>query len=273
MPKAKPNPLQETAESWPFPKPPQIAGSLFKRGGALYVWLYRHYEDVLKAQSGPVFAWRDVAYEAGKMICNPHVFQPPTPAQTAATWKKVIASVAHSGHDREKYADIKFPGEGGAREFPQLPPAPEVPPSAARVMAAVRQRSGGRFSPVYRWMRANYAELRKSFEDGSPNWNAVAVALAEAGLTDRDGNPPIAGTVSQTWYRVVKAMERKPVSPHPSVRMIEPAAAPDPPSAPAQPSTGNAAEKIRAFREGLKAGKVRIPEPINPAKRKPDGET
>ena len=297
------DPPPETAVSWPFPKPARIAGSRFKRGGAVYVWLYRQYEALLKAQAEPGFAWREVAYEAGKGICSPDVFQPPTPAQVAATWKKVCASVRRCGYDFEKWAATVFPGDGAARDFPPLPPPPAPTPtsrSVAKIMAAARQQTDPRRSPVYRWMLSNYAELREALEQDSPNWGAVAVALDKGGLTDRDGNPPAPGTVAQTWYRVRRAVMRKaardaePARPPVAVQLLRPAAGraaepatgavspPSRPSPPRPPEPSQAASaamtveaRLRAFRAGLNAGKVRIPEPINPANPRgnADGET
>lgn len=256
----------------------------------MYIWLYRHYEALVKAQSEPGFAWRQVAYDAGKAVCSPRAFQPPTPGQVAATWRKVRASVRRSGYDAERWADTVFPGDGVARDFPPLPPAP-IPAarSAAKIVASARRQPGGRHSPVYEWMLTTYPELRDALEQGSPNWTAVALALEEEGLTDRDGNPPTPETVAQTWYRVRRAVTKaagrtEPARPPVAVQLLrsaasraaEPAAAAvSPPSRaapppPPEPSQTTGAEmtveaRLRAFRAGLNTGKVRIPEPINPA--------
>jgi hypothetical protein len=216
------DPPPETATSWPFPKPPRTEGPRRRRGGALYVWLYRRYEEILRTQAEPGFAWRDVAYRAGCDICSPKLFQPPTPAQTFAMWKKVSAGIRRFGYDPNYKADAALPGVGGSRPLlPPPPPDPPNPPPASHLLALARRRGDTRRSPILEWMLDSHAEVQQARADGRLSWTALADILAEAGLKDRDGNRPKASTVSQAWYRAETLAKRGQVKP--VARLFNPA--------------------------------------------------
>jgi len=170
----------------------------------------------------------------------------------------------------------------------------------AKVVAANRDR-GGRHSPLYRWMRSHHDALVAAFEMDGASWGVVTEMLTENGLTDGDGKQPAIRRAQKTWYRVkhdvaaarAKAeAKRKPPPALARVVATTPLPSPAPPdswrpgnravglSPPAAsdgtPAGGaSVAERLRAFRASLNEGKVRIPEPINPAKSrgKNDGET
>lgn len=274
-------PPPETPQSWPFEKPPrlQVGSPKFRRGGAVYIWLLLHYDAVTARLADPDFRWRDLAYEIGKAVCNPGRFQPPTPAMTAETWNRLCRDVQRIGYHPAKYADAVFPGAGTpAEDFPPLPPPPEPRPPAAsfaEVAATVRKVPNGRRSELSRWLirhRAEFAAvLAEDREFASPNWSAWAENLAAQGIVNRDGRAPTADAMRMAWKRIERqARGRQAPAPHSSVRMAEPAAGAVAPPAPALPGTdAEVTEKLRAFRASLNAGKVRIPEPVNP--RKPDG--
>jgi hypothetical protein len=165
----------------------------------------------------------------------------------------------------------------------------------AKIVAANRSH-GGRRSPLYRWMRARHDALAASLEIDGPAWIRVTEALREAGLTDGAGKPPTLSRVRTTWYHVKRDVaaartkaeaKRKPSVAVAPVVVTTPqssppdtwrpanrqAADPTPVAAVVSCDRGAAAsvsvdERLRAFRASLNTGKVRIPEPINPAKPK-----
>lgn len=171
----------------------------------------------------------------------------------------------------------------------------------AQLIAANRAK-GGRHSPLYCWMRTRHDSLAAAIEADGASWPTIAAMLAKAGLADGAGKPPTPERARKCWHQVrkdvaagrVKAeVKRKPIV---SVQIA--AATPLPSPTPADlwrrtlgqagaatvsaaPDTSALAasttveERLRAFRASLNEGKVRIPEPINPAKSrgKTDGET
>jgi len=153
----------------------------------------------------------------------------------------------------------------------------------ARVVAANREK-GGRHSPLYRWMRSHHDALAAAFETDGISWRAVTEMLAETGLTDGSGKPPAIRRAQKAWYQVKRdvaaARAKAEAKRKPCVSIPIAGAAPLPSPVPCEPgrpneqpsdtqptaATGAAAERLRAFRETLKAGRVRMPEPINPRK-------
>lgn len=85
-------------------------------------------------------------------------------------------------------------------------------PVLMRVVAAT-ERSKGRRSRLFRWMRQNYEPLRKAFSVNGPGWSEQIKVFTEAGLTDRNGNPPSYRTTRQTWYRVCRDVRSQSLSP------------------------------------------------------------
>jgi hypothetical protein len=158
-------------------------------------------------------------------------------------------------------------------------------------------------SPLFLWMRAHHDDLTAEFAANPPNWQQLAQVFSDQGLTDRTGKASSPAIARLTWYRVRQAVARaknaakhKPhVPPVPvAVTTLLPSSAPSDsqrpadrqivgpaPAAPVGSDVGAPAggttvdERLRAFRASLNTGKVRIPEPINPAKPrgKTDGDT
>lgn len=171
----------------------------------------------------------------------------------------------------------------------------------ARIVAANREK-GGRHSSLYRWMRSHHDALSAAFEADGASWRVVAEMLAGTGLTDGVGKQPAIRRLQKTWYRVKRDVavarakneaRRKSLPALASIVTATPVVSPAPPDPwrsgesqtassappvePAETAAGEAIveERLRAFRATLNAGKVRIPEPINPAKPRgtTDGQT
>lgn len=155
-------------------------------------------------------------------------------------------------------------------------------------------------SPLFLWMRANHDDLAAAFAANPPNWQQLSEIFRDERLTDRTGKPPSPAIARLTWYRVrqavakmeAEARRRSPATP-PVVGVTTPLPS-TAPTASSRPRVGSqavepppvaptdapavaitATERLRAFRARLNEGKVRIPEPINPAKSRgeTDGET
>jgi hypothetical protein len=172
-------------------------------------------------------------------------------------------------------------------------------------LVTANRAKGGRHSPLYRWMRARHDALAAALEADGASWPTIAAMLASSGLTDGAGKPPTPERARKCWHQVRKDVaaaraktdaRRKPppaLAPIVATTPLPSPALPDPlrptggqaagvvafasvasdTSAPATSATVE--ERLRAFRASLNEGKVRIPEPINPAKSrgKTDGET
>ena len=62
-------------------------------------------------------------------------------------------------------------------------------------------------SELYRWMLEHADDIEQAIAfAGRPNWPALARTFGEAGLTDRNGNPPNPEVARQTWFKVRKAL-------------------------------------------------------------------
>jgi hypothetical protein len=62
-------------------------------------------------------------------------------------------------------------------------------------------------SELYRWMLQHADDIEQAIAfAGRPNWPALARTFGEAGLTDRNGNPPNPEVARQTWFKVRKAL-------------------------------------------------------------------
>src|SRR5690242_10827700 len=62
-----------------------------------------------------------------------------------------------------------------------------------------------RSSPLHRWMRKNYEELKQAIED--VGWKRIAAGIVAMGLTDATGKPPSKRRCEQTFYRVKREKE------------------------------------------------------------------
>ena len=166
------------------------------------------------------------------------------------------------------------------------------------VREALRSNRRGH-SRLFLWMRAHHDDLAAEFAANPPNWQQLAQVFRDQGLTDRTDKAPSPAIARLTWYRVRQAVartkaeaKRNPTAAVAPIMVTTPLPSPAPPdpwrpadsqaSGPAPvtsagtPAVGaTVAERLRAFRASLNEGKVRIPEPINPAKSrgKNDGET
>ena len=61
-------------------------------------------------------------------------------------------------------------------------------------------------SELYRWMLEHADDLERAISVANrPNWPALARTFGEAGLTDRNGNPPNPEVTRQSWFKVRKA--------------------------------------------------------------------
>ena len=71
------------------------------------------------------------------------------------------------------------------------------------ILARAAAVSAARNPPTLaRWMQRNNKALAAGFADGPPDWYALVVAMAEAGVTRRDGSAYAADTARKTWSRV-----------------------------------------------------------------------
>src|SRR5215470_12811284 len=71
-------------------------------------------------------------------------------------------------------------------------------------------------SELYRWMLEHADDIERAISvAGRPNWPALARTFAEAGLTDRNGNPPNPEVARQTWFKVRKALAAQAALPSP----------------------------------------------------------
>ena len=70
--------------------------------------------------------------------------------------------------------------------------------------AAVRVRSS-----LVLWMRENHAAFAARVSGRVVDWPALAKLFADAGLTDRNGNPPKPEAARKSWQRVRKEVAGK----------------------------------------------------------------
>lgn len=90
------------------------------------------------------------------------------------------------------------------------------------------------FSPLYRWMTRQHAQLLREFGEFGPDWIEVAERCAAENIKDGSRRPPSPDTCRKTWWRVRTAIAAKakltgavqavkPTEPTmPVVRQIEP---------------------------------------------------
>jgi len=71
--------------------------------------------------------------------------------------------------------------------------------------------TAGRRSSLYRWMLDHFDEFRTTLaKAGRPNWDELAKAFGEGGLTDRVGRSPNGEGARQTWWLVRRAVAKQP---------------------------------------------------------------
>lgn len=88
---------------------------------------------------------------------------------------------------------------------------PKADPKLAKVLR-VSAKSRGRRSPLYLWMKQNFAELAAEFQENGPRWQARVKAMKAAGLVDWNRNAPTVRGAQQTWYRLCRDMEKAPAT-------------------------------------------------------------
>jgi len=91
-----------------------------------------------------------------------------------------------------------------------------------RVAAGLAKRPYGGRQDLYRFLRANMAELSAMFEELKPSWRTVAEELTNAGIIGASGDPPTRESVRKSWQRVCRDVEaegakRAPAAPPGSV--------------------------------------------------------
>jgi hypothetical protein len=77
----------------------------------------------------------------------------------------------------------------------------------AELRATVRERGGGRRSPLFQWMYRNHDALLEMLSEVRPNWPRVTAVLIECGFTGPDGRPLQPETVRKLWLRVRRRHE------------------------------------------------------------------
>lgn len=95
----------------------------------------------------------------------------------------------------------------------EVPPPGVADGQLSRVLSSL-EAGGNRRSPLYRWLHERHDALASGFERrrteglGGPNWAALVAEFAALGLTDGTGKAPTLRGAQQTWYRVVRDVER-----------------------------------------------------------------
>ena len=97
---------------------------------------------------------------------------------------------------------------------------------AARGALAKRilEKAQSRRSPLYRWLRENYADIATAMSLPRPSWTALAETAVEAGQVDDNGKPPNANSVRAAWIRVCRDLGK----PHSTRRRASTLAGPGP---------------------------------------------
>ena len=109
-------------------------------------------------------------------------------------------------------------------------------------------------SSMRAWMRENREAFAARLTDRIADWNVLAKMFADAGLTDRSGNPPKPETARKTWQRVRKEAIQKPSS-----RVRPPRAEAAKPAKSVEPAAGD--DLLRVMAEmSAKSGK--LPDPL-----------
>jgi hypothetical protein len=76
------------------------------------------------------------------------------------------------------------------------------PNMLAELKATLRERGGGRRSPLFQWMYRNHDTLLEMFSEVRPNWRQVAAVLTSRGFTATDGQPLQPESVRKLWHKV-----------------------------------------------------------------------
>jgi hypothetical protein len=76
------------------------------------------------------------------------------------------------------------------------------PNMLAELKATLRERGGGRRSPLFQWMYRNHDALLEMFSEVRPNWRQVAAVLTSRGFTAADGQPLQPESVRKLWHKV-----------------------------------------------------------------------
>jgi hypothetical protein len=78
----------------------------------------------------------------------------------------------------------------------------DEPNMLAELKATLRERGGGRRSPLFQWMYRNHDALLEMFSEVRPNWHRVTAVLTSRGFTATDGQPLQPESVRKLWHKV-----------------------------------------------------------------------
>ena len=78
----------------------------------------------------------------------------------------------------------------------------DEPDMLAELRATLRERGGGRRSPLFQWMYRNHDTLLEMFSEVRPNWRQVSAVLTSRGFTAADGQPLQSESVRKLWHKV-----------------------------------------------------------------------
>jgi hypothetical protein len=78
----------------------------------------------------------------------------------------------------------------------------DEPDMLAELRATLRERGGGRRSPLFQWMYRNHDTLLEMFSEVRPNWRQVSAVLTSRGFTAADGQPLQPESVRKLWHKV-----------------------------------------------------------------------
>jgi hypothetical protein len=122
------------------------------------------------------------------------------------------------------------------------------PNMLAELKATLRERGGGRRSPLFQWMYRNHDTLLEMFSEVRPNWRQIAAVLTSRGFTATDGQPLQPESVRKLWHKVRRrhGKARAGTKPKPAVKPAT--SAPNVTAEQAAPEPINADEVLARFR-------------------------
>lgn len=80
-------------------------------------------------------------------------------------------------------------------------------PKPGRILDAMQQRSFRGHGAVYRWLRANYEEVRDGLAKTRAPLDAVVDVMVADGVAGRLGDPPNRKSVAKVWKRVCQDVQ------------------------------------------------------------------
>jgi hypothetical protein len=124
------------------------------------------------------------------------------------------------------------------------------PNMLAELKATLRERGGGRRSPLFQWMYRNHDTLLEMFSEVRPNWRQIAAVLTSRGFTATDGQPLQPESVRKLWHKVRRRHGKAQAGTKPKSAMGAPVvtSAPVVAAEAAAPEPVNADEVLARFR-------------------------